>query len=125
MPDNADLSLYQGDDYAATCTIRNLDGTPADLTGYTAQAQIRTAVADAQPVVAAEFETNIVSPDVHLFLSHDVTVTLGVGTRKYVWDLQVTDAGGMVTTVLAGKVLVTQEVTREMISARQLVAVVA
>ena len=105
-----DLAIYQGDTFSATVTIRNVDGTPADISGYTAQAQIRRAVADADPVVEVEMSATVESPQVHLSIPHDETVGL---TGRYVWDLQIIDGSGAITTVLAGKVIVTSEVTRE------------
>lgn len=104
-----DLDLYQGDDFGATVTVRNEDGTPADISTYTAQAQIRRAVADADPLVIAEITATVESPDIHLALSHDITATL---SGRYVWDLQIVSAAGAVTTIMAGKVITTAEVTR-------------
>jgi hypothetical protein len=105
------LLIYQGDDYAAVVTVQTLDGTPADLTGYTAEAQIRRDVADRQPVVTATMNVNIelTTSSIFLTLTHTQTLAL-MGT--YVWDRQITDTNGVVTTILAGPVTVTQEVTR-------------
>ena len=36
MAGRADLAIYQGDDYAATVTVSNPDGTAANLAGYVA-----------------------------------------------------------------------------------------
>ena len=106
---NSNIDIYQGDDYAATVTVYNADGTPADITDYTARAQIRRAVADAEPVVTAEFTAVVQSPEIQLSLSHDVTAVLG---GRYVWDLQIVSEAGTVTTILAGKVIAIAEVTR-------------
>lgn len=110
MPARQDIDIYQGDTFAATVTVRNADGTDADITGYTAKAQIRRAVADADPVVVAEMSAVVQSPEIQLALSHDITETLA---GRYVWDLQIVSAAGAVTTILAGKVNTTAEVTRE------------
>jgi hypothetical protein len=110
MATRADLVLYQGDDYAATVTVSN--GLPPDevLVGYTAQAQIRESVADESPAVLIEIGTAVVSPLIVLSIPRDQTVELCGG--NYVWDLQLTAADGTVTTILAGAVRVTPEVTR-------------
>jgi hypothetical protein len=105
----ADLALYQGDDYAATVAVALATGSPADLTGYTAASQIRRGVADAEPEVAAEFTCVVQSPLVLLSLTHDETATLN---GQYMWDLQLTGASGAITTILRGKVIVTAQVTR-------------
>jgi len=109
MPDRADLQIYQGDDYAATVTVSNPDGTPADLSACTPRAQIREDVADEAPTVIVEIAATIAGSDVNLFIPHTDTTLLAGG---YVWDLQLTDGDGLITTVVAGKVRATQEVTR-------------
>jgi hypothetical protein len=108
----ADIELYQGDDWAATVWVYMPDNTPADLTGYTGQAQIRTAPADQDPNVAAEMVVTVVPPNqVSVYLPHSESV-LASGFN-YVWDLQLTSAAGEITTILAGEVTVDLEVTRE------------
>ena len=112
MPTQQDLSLYQGDDWAATVTVTELDLTPADLTGYTAQAQIRSGIADQQPVVAAEISCTIQLPNfILLYLPHTQTLKL-TGSTCY-WDLQLASPQNQILTILAGRVGVAQEVTRE------------
>src|SRR4030095_1742366 len=105
----ADLSLYQGDDYAATVSVALATGSPADLTGYTAASQIRRGVADAEPEIAAEFTCVVAPPLIMLSLTHDQTEPLN---GQYMWDLQLTGASGAITTILRGKVIVTAQVTR-------------
>lgn len=108
----ADLAIYQGDDWAATVTVTNADGTPADLTGYTAQSQIRTGPADQTYLVAAELLCDVVLPNlISLSLTHDQTTLLTEPT--YQWDLQITSSAGEITTILRGDVNVAPEVTRE------------
>jgi hypothetical protein len=122
MPTAADLSIYEGDDWAGTVTVNQSDGTPANLTGYTAQSQIRTGPADQQPTVAAEIQATVQLPNqVLLYLSHAQTTSLS-GPIFY-WDCQITSSTGQITTILAGKVKVTQEITRELSSAMQMVRI--
>lgn len=109
MPEIADLPIYQGDSFGIAVTVRQ-NGVPADITGWTAVAQIRRAVADSEPEVAAEMTAAVQSPEVLLSLTPAQTVTL---SGRYVWDLELTDLAGSVTTVLMGKVNVTAEVTRQ------------
>lgn len=109
MISQGDLILYEGDDYAGTVTVRNEDGTPAVITGYSAKAQIRRAVADEDAVVAVEITTAVASPTVNLSIPHAITATM---SGDYVWDLQLTTPTGAIITVIRGKVKVTSEVTR-------------
>jgi|SRR5215831_5361972 len=119
MPNAVDLTLYQGDDWGANVVVSNPDLTAADLTGYTAQAQIRTGPADQQLTVAAEIQATVQLPNqVLLYLSHDQTTVL-TGALYY-WDLQLTSGAGQIVTVLAGKVKMTQEVTREVAGAARI-----
>jgi hypothetical protein len=111
VPSKANLAIYQGDDYAAVVTIVNGTTTPPDLTGYLAQAQIREGPADDNPAVVVEIAAVLVPPNIiNIVIPHTITTGLS-GT--YSWDLQLVDSGGTVTTVLAGTVNVTPEVTRE------------
>ena len=107
MPGKANLVLYQGDDYAAVVTVSGV----SDLSGYTAQAQIRLGPADSNPQVVVEIETTVAPPStINLEIPNDITGQL---SGMYAWDLQVTDPDGIVSTILAGSVVVTPEVTRE------------
>lgn len=110
MATEANIRIYQGDDYAADVTVLNVDDTPADLTGYTAQSQIRISLADKSAAPVAEFLTTIAGNVITILLSHDQTKLLDKST--YVWDLQIIDPTNWITTLLAGQVLVTKEVTR-------------
>lgn len=110
---NGDICIYQGDDFACTLSILNCaDGTPADLTDFTVQAQVRTGVADQTPGhIAASFTTTVVVPNqVSLWMPREMTRQLR--DLYYQWDLQLTSSAGNVTTVLKGDVNVMQEVTR-------------
>ena len=110
------MNIYQGDDYAATVTVFQGDGTtPADLTGYTARAQIRRQVADQEPTVIADLTAAIAGGNiVSLSLNRNITATLA---GRYVWDLELIAAAGTVTTIIGGPVAVTQEVTRLVVAA--------
>jgi hypothetical protein len=110
MASTANLSIYEGDDFMALVTVLNTDSTPADLTGYTVQAQVRTGPADSNPTVSAEFQCTFSGNVITVVLPHTATIALTAAT--YVWDLQLTDTSGWVSTLLAGAVRVTKDVTR-------------
>ena len=102
------LLVYQGDDYAAIVTVTDSTGAPADLTGYTARAQIRRAMAD-QSEVVYEMGAQITGDEIALSIPHAVTETL---SGRYRWDLELVSAGDAVSTLLGGSVVVTPEVSR-------------
>jgi hypothetical protein len=101
------LDLYQGDDYAAIVHV-TFGGAPADLTGYTVDAQIRRNNADADPIEATIGAT-ISGSDIILDIDKSVTTIL---PGSHMWDLQLTDATGTVTTIMRGPVRVMLEITR-------------
>ena len=106
----ADLAIMQGSDYAATVTVEYIDGTPVDLTGWSAKAQLRNGTADCSPEVIHEISTTITLPDqVVLNIPHATTETL---KGRYAWDLDLTSPEDAIITVLAGNANVTAEVTR-------------
>ena len=111
--DHADLAIYQGDTFAAQVDVTLEDGTPADLTGYTVASQIRHGPADLAELTAV-IAANIVSPlegSISLALTPEQTTALPTQEVLF-WDLELTAEDGTITTILAGNVLVTAEVTR-------------
>jgi hypothetical protein len=108
LPVTVNLKLYQGDDFYLDLTVTNPDGTPADLTGYTAQAQIRTAVGAPDPPEAsftASVDTS--ASIIHLHLPHTEAEKLTAGVNY--WDCQISSTEWF--TLAAGKVTVTGEIT--------------
>jgi hypothetical protein len=106
-----DLTVYQGDDWAAMVAVLNSDRTPADLTGYTAKAQMRAGIADQTWDVAAEFTCAVVLPNlISISLTSDQTTLLT--QSSYLWDLQAVSPQGIVTTLIGGGVQIVFEVTR-------------
>lgn len=111
MAAQATLTIYQGDDYAADVLVMQADGvTPADLTGYTAQSQIRLNAGDNSPDAVAEFTAAITGNTISLSLSNAATSELTKST--YAWDVQIIGPDGWITTLLYGAVQVLREVTK-------------
>ncbi|PWT79186.1 MAG: hypothetical protein C5B60_00105 [Chloroflexi bacterium] len=106
-----DLTLYQGDDWAAMVCVNNSDGTAADLNGYSVQAHIREGVADQSWDRAAELTCAIVLPN-QISISLTNRQTTQLTQPSYRWDLQIVSPDGITTTIMAGQVRVLLEVTR-------------
>jgi hypothetical protein len=107
-----DLEIYQGDDYVVTVTVKNADGSAANLAGYTAKAEVRRTPADNGPVMAA-FTAVVQTPNlVVLTLSNAQTLLL---SGVFFWDVQIKSPAGGVTTLAKGRVLATPEITREVV----------
>lgn len=107
-PNRVDLNIYAGDDMSVRITVNNSDGTPADLTGNTATAQIRATHTADDPL--ADF-TTLVDPTGVVMLSLDAATTAVLPTWA-VWDCQIQAPLGQTTTIAAGSIRTAQEVTR-------------
>jgi len=107
LPDVVHLGIYQGDTFPLTVAVYDPDGVPIDLTGVTAKSEIRQ-TADST-TVAATFVPSVSGNAIDLLLSATDTAALAGG---YVWDCQITDIDGSVTTLCGGIASVTKQVTR-------------
>ena len=108
---SADLQIYQGNDFSATVTVSSPNTPPATvIQGYTAAAQIRQDIADVASTIILALTTAVASPNITLSATHTQTAALPHNTMR--WDLQVTSPSGIVTTILAGLVIVYPQVTR-------------
>lgn len=109
MPPSYALSIYRGD----TCSWQFVlwqdaaNTVPYDLTGITAKSEIRDQPSGA---VIVPLTLTISLPNIIDALLDAASSSL-LPVPKAVWDLQLTDALGVVTTVLAGSVAVTADVT--------------
>jgi hypothetical protein len=107
-PGSFPLSLYRGDTYHWKFTLWSdaAKTTPVDLTGVTAKAEIREKPGGSTivPLVCSVVMPNVINASLTSVASITVPTT-------GVWDLQLTYLSGDVTTVLAGSVSVTADVT--------------
>jgi hypothetical protein len=113
MPMPVNLVIYQGDTFDLDITITDPadpegDEIVLDLTGLTAQAQIRLTQANPLPMATfmAEADGNTVS--LHL----DAVQSAGMRPGRSVWDCQLSDEDGQVMTLCYGTAWITAEVTR-------------
>jgi hypothetical protein len=106
------LSLYRGDTYRWKFTLwaDTAKTAPADLTGATAAAQIRSTSNDGRvaTLTCAIEAPNIVNAE----LTAAQSANLPPQGMRAQWDLQITWASGEISTVLAGNVDVAGDVTR-------------
>jgi hypothetical protein len=108
MPGAFSLTIYRGDTHAWRFTLwQDVAKTePVDLNGINVKAEIRDRPAGAviQAIALAVTEPNIIDAKL---TAAETSALLVSG----VWDLQLTDASGWVSTVIAGSVKVTGDVT--------------
>lgn len=102
-----DLVLYQGDDFTLLLEVSTPEDEPADLTGASARSQIR--VTPPAQEVSAEFSTSIEQNVIYLHLPNQEAAKLA---GHFAWDCKVQYADGQITTLAAGNVTATANVTR-------------
>jgi hypothetical protein len=106
LPANVDLVTYAGDDFSFDLPVTNPDGTPTDLTGATTLAQIRKQ--DDLTAVVATFAVAVATNVLTLTLASADSQAM---SGEYVWDCQVTYGDGKVSTIAAGDLDVTPDVS--------------
>jgi len=106
LPTQVNLSVYQGDDFFLKITVDDTT-SPVDLTTYTAKAEIRSS---GSTPTKTEFDVTIV--DAVTLLLHLTNANSLLLTGNGVWDVQVTDPTGLVTTLAGGSLTLVKDVTR-------------
>jgi hypothetical protein len=107
LPTQIDLTVYQGDDLFLRVTVGDATN-PVDLTGVTPTAEIRLTTDNATPM--ATFDCSVLdATTLMLHLTHDESTAM---TGNGVWDLQIVDVAGLVTTLAYGAITLIKEVTR-------------
>ena len=112
-PGRYNISVYQGTTFTLA-PIWLIDGAVVNVTGYTAKMQVREA-ADSSTVIIELSTTNgriVVSGAAGQFtltLTDSETTALTAG--NYVYDMNITSSGGVVTKLLQGSFVVLDSVT--------------
>lgn len=103
------IQITRGDDYSHAITFQD-SGAPQDKAGFAYRAQIRR---HANGDTATELDVDDSRLDEGIVvLTLDKTVTRALPAVG-VWDFEQTAPGGIVTTLLAGVVVVRDDVTRD------------
>ena len=103
-----DLTLKRGADYAADIVIAEDNETPIDLTGYTAEAQIREFPESPDK---EDFTCSVDSAGIHLSMAKETIDHIGYTQGRY--DLFLTDPDNEIRTkLLQGNIFIVPEVTR-------------
>ena len=108
----SNLIVDQGSAFSVTITVEDNDGTPVNVNGYTVEGKIKKNYASSTSV---EFGATspIDSTDGTINLNLTDTQTKAMEAGRYVYDVEITSAGGtgLTTRVLQGQVEVTPGVT--------------
>lgn len=107
-----DLTILQGATFGLTVKLKQSNGLPFDLTGYTGKGQIRETPDD--PVSICDIDITFSNPrkngQIELKIPADKTKEFNFGWGVY--DVKLTSSQDEVIRILQGKVLVDKEVTK-------------
>ena len=109
------ITMDQGAQWTLTVVYDNNNGTPIDLTGYTARMQIRNKLSDTTYLLDMTTENGriILNNSVKTIeLKITATDTTAITWTSGVYSLELLSAGVVVSTLMNGTVTVKQEVTR-------------
>lgn len=109
MATKANLVIDQGATYTTTVNLVDGNGDPLDLTGYTGTAQMRKSYTSSNSVTFT-VTTGAANGTVTLALTANATANIAGG--RYLYDVELTDAGGTVSRVLEGIITLNPNVTR-------------
>ena len=114
-PGNYDFTIYQGATFSRVLTWKDENNVAINVTGYTARMQLR----ESQDAAAAFITLTTENGGIALggaagtiTLSISAANTAAITETSGVYDLELVSAGGIVTRLLAGEVLISKEVTR-------------
>jgi hypothetical protein len=104
------LLVEQGATFSQVVSIADAYGNPLDLTEYEYRGQIRKSYASRTFTAFTVTSEDPTSGDIEIGLTATQTDTLREG--RYVYDIEIEDASGVVLRALEGIVTVTPGVTR-------------
>jgi hypothetical protein len=113
-PGILNLTFPQGATWDLSLTYKASNGTPVNLTNYTARMQVRSSYASATAVLSLTDTAGITlggaAGTVVVAVSASTAAT--IEANQYVYDLELVSGGGTVTRLVQGTFTVTPEVTR-------------
>lgn len=104
------LYIEQGTTFSTTITLDDVYGDIYDLTGYTANSQIRKSYYSSN--ATATFAASINPSHGTVTLSLDSPTSANIAAGRYVYDATITDMSHNVTRILEGVIDVSPSVTR-------------
>lgn len=112
-PGTWDTELPQGATWDITLTWA-IDGSPVNLTGYSARLQLREQYNSATASLSLTSGSGLTLGGAlgTIRIQVSATATAALEARRYKYDLELVSGGGEVTRLLEGDLEVTPEVTR-------------
>lgn len=115
---NANYEVEQGADFIQDIDLRDPNGNPLDLTGYSAASKIRKFPTSEKYNIVTVIFRDRVKGAIRLFLSKDITSSLSSGRNYY--DLMLTRPDGIVEKALEGSIIVNTSSTIGYVESRAL-----
>lgn len=110
MAQSLDLYIDQGSDFVAVLPpVTNPNGSVLNLTSYAPSCLMRRSFATAFAVAVTATVSNATAGVITLSLPNNETI--GLDSTRWVYDVVITDNGGLVTKVFEGMVIVNPAVT--------------
>jgi hypothetical protein len=106
----AELTLEQGASYSTTVTVNGSNGSPTNLTNYTAAAQLRKSYYSSTATDFTVSISNAAAGEISMTLTAANTANLTPG--RYVYDLLITSPTSVKTRVVEGIATILPSVTR-------------
>ena len=106
----SNLTVDQGATFNAQIDVSDDSGNSQNLTGYSVAGQIRKTYDSTTYTAFTASVSNATGGTISISLTSTQTNALKAG--RYVYDVEITSSGGVVTRVLEGQVEVTPGVTR-------------
>jgi hypothetical protein len=112
---NYDITIEQGATFQLNIVWKAPNGTPIDLTGYTARMQVREKVSSTATLLSLTTENGGIAlggAAGTIAVTAAATLTDDITTKRGVYDLELVSSGGVVTRLIEGCVTISPEVTR-------------
>tara|TARA_B100001093_G_C26796111_1_gene1001166 strand:- start:1188 stop:1520 length:333 start_codon:yes stop_codon:yes gene_type:complete len=106
----SNLTIDQGTTFTANIDCTSSDNTALNLTAYTVSGQLRKTYDSTTFTSFTAIVANALTGRLSISLTPVQTGALSAG--RYVYDVEITDAAGVITRVVEGQVEITPGVTR-------------
>ena len=110
MAEYVELSIEQGTTFSTTINVNENDGSPKDLTTYSARSQMRKSYYSSSSKDFTMTKTDAAGGEITMSMSAANTSLLTPG--RWVYDVEIEDQASVVTRIFEGIVVVMPGVTR-------------
>lgn len=109
MAQRVNIILDQGTDFSTTVNLSDSSGINLNLTGYSANSQMRKTFSSSN---STAFTTSLSVANSTLTLSMNNETTAALSPGRYVYDVELKSSSNVISRILEGLVTVTPEVTK-------------